>query len=167
MKECNSLILFIFIFLGCSSETSFKDCIHGKPKPLFFEKSFDVKEHSFKIKKEESIESIKFTDGMLLTIKQSGCEIFTQEFEFKIVRDSFPFFNSYDWKKHGIQLLKNLSSRGNEYIAYQSWANLLENKIDEMNGENLAEISSGFFASIQVTEDSLFQKIVIVLTEGN
>lgn len=167
MKKCGFLIFFIFIFFGCSSETSFKDCIHGKPKPLFNEESFDVKEHSFKLKKEESLESITFTDGMLLTIKQSGCEVFTQEFEFKIVRDSFPFFNSYEWKKYGIQQLKNLSSRGTEYIAYQSWANLLENKIDEMNGENLAEISKGFFASIEVSEDSSFQKVVIVLTEGN
>lgn len=167
MKECIFFIFFILIFSGCSSETSFKDCIHGKPKPLFNEESFDVKEHSFKLKSEESVESIKFTDGMLLTIKQSGCEVFTQEFEFKIVRDSFPFFNTYEWKRHGIQLLKSFSSRGNEFIAYQSWANLLENKIDEMNGKKLAEISTGFFASIEVTEDSIFQKIVIVLTEGN
>ena len=167
MKKGFLLINLLYIFYSCSIDNSFKDCIHGKPRPLFSENHEDVKEHSFKLKKEESIEKINFVNGDGLTVRQSGCEVFTQVLEFKIIRENFPFFELEDWKKLGTQKLKEISLMGGEYIAYQSWASLIDKKIDTMDGINLTEISTGFYASLNVTEDSVYQIITFILTDGN
>jgi hypothetical protein len=167
MKNAFKIIFLMFIFYSCQSEHSFKECIHGKPKPFFKESDQDIAKYSFKIRINESNELIHFKNGIILNIKQSGCQNFTQQLEFSIPAEPYKFYDDLDWKKLIIQLLYNYGSRDKDLIAFQSWANLLETKIDLLNGVTQIEIFDGFYASLKFLEDEPLKRIILTISEEN
>lgn len=155
-------VLAILILLTCCKNSVFEDCLHGKPKPLYDIEFPNVISHEFEIKKDISIEKVSFSQNYGVTVLQSGCEKFTQEFIFNF--SSPPYFLE-DWQLLAIRELEKLGNQRNDNIAYKAWANLIQTRIDELNNGGAVELTSGFFASIRksILEDGF--QIIITLSE--
>jgi hypothetical protein len=159
LKFC--VLTILFLLTSCKNSI-FEDCAHGKPKPLYDTEFPGVKTHEFEIKTDFSIENVSFTDNYEVTVLQSGCEKFTQEFIFNF--NSPPYF-SEDWQFLAIRELEKLGNQRNDNIAYTAWANLIQTRIDALNNGGSVELTSGFFASIKMNILKDAFQIVIKLSE--
>lgn len=155
-------VLTFLIILTCCKNSIFEDCSHGKPKPLYDTDFPGVISHHFELKNDYSIERVRFAENYQVTVLQSGCEKFTQEF---ILNFNSPPYFSEDWQFLAIGELEKLGSQRNDNIAYKAWANLIQTKIDALNKGEAVELSSGFYASIkkEVLIDEF--QIIIKLSE--
>jgi hypothetical protein len=159
LKFC---ILTLLILLACCKNSIFEDCLHGKPKSLYDTEFPGVIAHHFEIMNDYSIEKVSFSENYQVTVLQSGCEKFTQEFIFNF--NSPPYF-SEDWQFLAIRELKRLGSQRNDNIAYSAWADLIQARIDALNNGGSVELTKGFFASIKRSISGSDFQIVIKLSE--
>lgn len=159
LKFC---ILTFIIFFVCCENAGFEDCLHGKPKPLYDKEFPGVITHHFEIRNDYSIEKVSFSEDYHITILQSGCEKFTQEFIFNF--NSPPFFPE-DGQFLAIRELEKLGSQRNDNIAYKAWADLILARIDALNKGESVELTKGFFASIKKIISENYFQITIKLSE--
>ena len=87
MKYFLQVILLTLGLIGCQSNSGkdpFENCKYGKPKPIFPAESPMVNQHSFEIKGMEGIEEVSFSNGLSVTLVQTGCDYIQQEFQFTV-----------------------------------------------------------------------------------
>lgn len=159
LKFC---ILTLLILLTSCKNSIFEDCLHGKPKSLYDIDFPGVIAHDFKINKDHSLEKVSFAENYSVTILQSGCEKFAQEFVFTF---STPPYFEEDWQFLAIRELEKLGRQRNDNIAYKAWANLIQARIDTLTNGGSVELTSGFFASIKRNISANEFQIIIKLSE--
>lgn len=144
-------LLFILFFVwACSSDTSedlFIDCRYTAPESIFSNNLPNVVQHSFYLDKMTGEESLEFTDGTSLRLRQSGCDYLKQEFEL-----SSPDFDRQKsiafWFEESIDLLHRVSEMGPEYISYRQWAKAMEGKVRSFEMDKTVKLAEGYYAKV-------------------
>ena len=144
------LLLLLVLTWACSSDNSddlFIDCRYSAPESIFSNNLPHVAQHSFFLDRMVGEESLDFTDGSSLRLRQSGCDYLKQEFEF-----SSPNFNRQKsiafWFEESIELLHRLSEMGPEFISYRQWAKAMEGKVRSFELDKTVMLADGYYARV-------------------
>ena len=152
MKINPFAILLFFLTAGCqntpSEPRSFSDCSLPAPVAVFNDALAAVKSHDFQLKDLEGIEEVEFTNGMHLTLIQSGCETVRQEFQFQIPGSDFPPNDTEYWIAEALRQLRYLAGLGPQYLSLNDWAQAIEMNKNQFRLGEPAEIQVGFRAEI-------------------
>ncbi|MFN7015042.1 MAG: hypothetical protein ACK4ON_12320 [Bacteroidia bacterium] len=150
MKYCQAFIIFIIILTSsCRSGNKGNDCKYGKPTEIFNTNTPGIQQHNFKTQNNEAREEVVFTDGLALTLLQSGCNEIRQEFQFNLngdLRNQAPEF----WINEAVRLLKRLGNMGFNYNGFTQWAQLIEAQQGNIKLAESIELQAGFTS--QLTE---------------
>lgn len=143
------LILLVFIW-GCSSDSSddlFIDCRYTAPESIFSNSLPAVQQHEFFLDKMVGEESMHFSDGTHLLLRQSGCDYLKQEFEW-----ADPTYGGQKsiafWFEESIHLLHRISELGPEYITYRRWATAMEEKVRSFKMDKTVKLADGYYAKV-------------------
>ncbi len=144
------LLLLLLFSWACSSDNAddlFIDCRYSAPESIFSNALPDVSQHSFYLDKMVGEESLEFTDGSSLLLRQSGCDYLKQEFEF-----ATPNFDRQKsiafWFEESIDLLHRVSEMGPEYISYRQWAKAMERKVRSFELDKTVMLADGYYAKV-------------------
>ena len=69
-----------YLPLACVSEVAQRECLAGEPRAVFSPADSTVVAHDFSAEGQSSIETIAFTNGLLLALTQRGCDTLVQDF---------------------------------------------------------------------------------------
>lgn len=144
------LLLLLVFFWGCSSDSSddlFIDCRYSAPESIFSTSLPGVQAHEFFLDKMIGEESIRFSDGSSLHLRQSGCDYLKQEFE--LAASNFNNQKSIAfWFEESINLLRRISELGPEYISYRQWAGAMEAKVRSFEMDKTVKLADGYYAKV-------------------
>lgn len=161
------LLILLFFFWGCSSDSSddlFIDCRYSAPESIFSNALAGVQAHEFFLDKMMGEESIQFSDGSRLVLRQSGCDFLKQEFEF-----AAPDFGQQKsiafWFEESINLLGRISELGPEYISYRQWAGAMEAKVRSFQLDKTVKLTDGYYAKISKEKKRGAAILLLTLSE--
>lgn len=150
MKYSHLLVLFFIILtFGCRQGVSHQSskCKYGAPQAIFNKGQAGIQQHRFQAQGNEATEEVLFSDGLELTLVQSGCNEIRQEFQFKLSGD-FQGKETDFWIDKTIELLRRLGGLGLNYSGFSDWARLLEDQKSEIKLAESTALQPGFYASI-------------------
>lgn len=131
-KLLRLLIVLLFLSCGGSSEESpnnapFADCKFGPPKAIFSEDIENIARHQFQLDQTAAVEKVLFNNGILLELRQSGCEKPIQDFHFEIPGNfqKFPDENWINLAENQFIFMGNLSE---SLKPFHFWANAIRDK---------------------------------------
>ena len=159
--------IFIFLLLlsySCQNgadEGEFAHCRYNAPEPIFHPAIPDITDHHFELRGNTGLERISFSDGLLLSIQQSGCDFLQQEYRFFLeqeITDPDPQF----WFSLAAALLGRLSALGPEYLIFDAWADAIEARQAGMKLGEMKEVQPGFY--LQVDHSLQEGRTIVMLT---
>jgi len=144
------LLFLLVLSWACSSDNSddlFIDCRYSAPESIFTNALSGVEQHEFFLDKMIGEESLIFSDGSRLRLRQSGCDYLKQEFEY--VSPEFDRQKSIAfWFEESIALLQRISELGPEYISYRQWAKAMEEKARSFEMDKNVKLGDGYYAKV-------------------
>jgi len=168
MKYGPFLVSLMIFLLYCSSDRNtdagFENCRYAKPEAIFSESLAEVEEHSFKIRKKEGIEQLRFKSGKELTIIQSGCDSIRQEFQFNLP-GSFPKGDAEYWVAKAVEEFQQLGAMGPQYMMFSSWAQAIAAQAEHIQLTESNEIQPGFFVRIDRVLSQGDANLLVTLSE--
>lgn len=140
------------------------NCKYGTPEAIFTENQPGIVAHSFQVAENEGVENLQFANGVALTLIQSGCDHIRQEFRFALPGMPESDVPAY-WITQTINLLRMMGSFGSDYQVFSAWAQLIEERAEEIKLAESLELQQGFFMRIDriLSTDSA----TLVLTLSN
>ncbi len=149
------IILFIssVILAACGNNAPaklvepFKGCKMGKPKPIFELGMAHISNQKFELQPEAGVEEVLFDNGNTLTIRQSGCDVVHQEFNF-LMQGDYTKASENACMMLAINQLYFLSKISPKLYGFQGWAQAMEAKIKEIKLAAPFELEKGFFVKI-------------------
>lgn len=123
------------------------NCKYGAPEAIFQENQTGIASHRFKVVNNEGVEEIQFTNGVDLTLVQSGCDHIRQEFRFTLPGSPESDEPAY-WIAQSIILLRMMGSFGPDYQVFSAWAQLIEAHAEEIKLTESLELQQGFYVRI-------------------
>lgn len=166
-------VILFFWLMGCtnrkSEEDAFTRCLYEAPSPVFADDLAGVAGHHFKLESQSAVEFLAFEDGLELTVLQSGCDQIRQEYRFSIPSGQADGHegNEKEWVAEVIRLLQRLARMGPEYLSFHSWARAIADNADHIRLREPAELSTGFFAQIEVSHTQGHAILTLILFEKN
>ncbi len=164
------IALFFFITtltFSCrlaNKEPETNDCKYGIPTAIFQKNQPNVEMHSFRASETEGTEIVRFSNGVVLTLLQSGCNNIRQEFRFE-----FPTAPETDqpqyWIAQSINLLRMLGSMGPDYQVFSMWAQAIEARAKEIKLAETLELQQGFYTRIDRIAGANNATLVITLSD--
>lgn len=164
-----TLLIFITILtFGCKQSApenqSSTECKYGAPQALFTPDQPGVSSHSFTATQTEATEQVAFSNGLQLTLLQSGCDHIRQEFQFEL--SSVPDdADQQFWIGKTVELLHMLSSGGPGYAAFATWAQEIEQRADEIKLAESFAIQEGFYVRIDRIQSGQDATLVLILSD--
>lgn len=169
MKISRFAVLLFLITVGCkntsSEPRSFSDCPNPAPVAVFSNTLASVKSHRFQLNDLEGIEEVEFTNGMHLTLIQSGCETIRQEFQFRIPGSDFPSDDTEYWITEALEQLRYLAGLGPQYLSLNDWAQAIEMNREQFQLGEPAEIQVGFRAEIDRIRYADHATVLLILSQ--
>lgn len=170
MKNCIYLIVLGVLFFSCQNNDGkeyFENCLYGQPEPIFNKGMEEIATHQFRIRQKEGIENVRFTDGMELTIFQSGCDYIKQQFQFEMAApaDTINTSTTEYWIAQSINAFQKLGSLGPQFFSYSSWAQAIAERAADFKLAEFLEVQPGFFVKIDRIESTDTHTLLITLSE--
>jgi hypothetical protein len=170
MKNCIYLIVLGILFFSCQNNDTkgyFENCLYGQPEAIFNKEMEEVAKHEFKIKQKEGIENVQFTDGLELTIFQSGCDYIRQQFQFEMAApsDTIDTNTTEYWVAQAINSFQKLGELGPQFFSYSSWAQAIAERAADFKLAEFLEVQPGFFVKIDRIESLDTHTLLITLSE--
>ena len=147
------VVMFVcFFIVRCGenqpkSASEFADCKYGSPKAIFSDAVPQITAHSFKIFNKEGIELVRFDNGMVLELIQSGCNEIVQSFKFRIPGDHRAK-NALDWVDEAVNQLRYLGGLDEKFASLAFWGNEIEQRKSEIKLGARHDIQQGFKVKI-------------------
>jgi hypothetical protein len=167
----SKIVLFIFIAMitsACGQSTSDhaenQDCKYGTPEALFGAEQPGVSAHSFTAKATEATERVTFSNGIRLTLLQSGCNHIRQEFRFELSEVPEDAGQQF-WIMRTVELLRMLSSAGPNYAAFATWADEIEQRRENIKLAESFAIQQGFYVRIDRIRSGDNATLVLTLSD--
>ncbi len=148
-----SLIILCILIVGCgknqqkSSGNDFENCKFGAPKAIFSDVFPSITSHSFKIFNKEGIETVRFDNGMVMELIQSGCDHIVQSFKFRLPGDHRKK-NALDWVEEAVVQLRFLGGLDEKFASLSFWGNEIEQRKSEIKLGSTLDIQQGFKVKI-------------------
>jgi hypothetical protein len=148
-------------FYACKSTQNCK----YKPAPIFEKGLPHVVQYNFEKQGTQSLESLQLDTGVLLEIGQEVCESSKQEYRFTVKGDYTRFADSL-WMKEATRELVFLSALSPKQVGLKSWADIIEQRRQDMKLGQDREVQPGIFVRVDkvVSPD---QSTLIVLFSQN
>ena len=148
----NLVAIFCLFIVGCDDSepkdnTDFSNCKYGSPKAIFNEEIPKITAHSFNIFKKEGIELVRFDNGMVMELIQSGCDHIVQSFKFRIPGDHRKK-NALDWVEEAVVQLRFLGGLDPKFASLAFWGNEIEQIKSEIKLGSTHDIQQGFKVKI-------------------
>lgn len=160
----NLFCLFIIcLILSCSNNKSSVDCDVPAPEAIFSKNIEQITSHSFSLKDHLAKEIISFDNGVELEIFQSGCEKIVQEFVFEVPNEQI---EANQHTQQAIRQLKFISSLDAKYLAFDQWAQAIQELEIEFFKSDAVEVSPGFIVRLDRIKGSKSHKILIRLSQS-
>ncbi len=148
MQKGYLLMIFILILtISCRQGGKSSDCEYGSPTAIFNADQPGIQQHSFALQGNEAREEVIFSDGLELTLLQSGCDNIRQEFQFNL-KGNFSTQTPDFWITQAIQKLKRLGSMGYNYNGFSQWAQFIEAQKGNMKLAESTALEPGFYVQI-------------------
>jgi len=162
MKEISFLFL-IFLLSNCSGNKVTADCTVPAPVAIFSNDIPEISAHSFAIKDFVAKEAISFSNGVKLEIFQSGCEKIVQEFLFDVPSDQI---ESKLHTQQAIRQLKFISSLGPKYMAFDQWAQAIQELEPAFFESDEVEVVPGFVVRLDRIKGKNSSRILVRLSQN-
>lgn len=167
----SKIILFIFITIltfACGQSTSdtaeTQDCKYGTPEALFDAEQPGITAHRFTANQTEATEQVAFSNGIQLTLLQSGCDHIRQEFRFELSEVPEGADQQF-WITRTVEFLRMLSSSGPSYAAFATWADEIEQRQDDIKLAESFAIQQGFYVRIDRIRSAEDATLVLILSD--
>lgn len=161
--------LFLFaclhwLLVSCQSgQSSTKPCPLGEPTPVFSSGLPYVEVHHFTKDGQDSEERIRFSDGLDLTIRQTGCVSIRQDYLFRLPR--YPAEDDEFWIEKGATLLEHLGDYSENFYAFKAWSAKIREFKSEFSLTEPYEIAPGILVKIDRITDLEFVQLIITLQQ--
>ncbi len=167
-KICFYLI-FCWFIVGCGNaapkgKSDFSDCKYGKPAAIFSDKIPDITAHSFNIFQNEGIELVRFTNGMVMELIQSGCDNIVQSFKFQLPGDHRKK-NALDWVEEAVIQLRYLGGLDPKFASLSFWGNEIEQRKSAIKLGSTHDIQQGFKVKIDKVLSSSESILLLELSQ--
>lgn len=123
------------------------DCKYGQPTAIFNANQPGIQQHRFKTDGNEATEQVTFSDGLEMTLLQSGCNEIRQEFQFNL-KGNFQTQATDFWINQAVQLLKRLGGLGHHYSGFNQWAQLIETQAPMIKLAENTALQPGYYVHI-------------------
>ena len=152
IRTIHSIILLCFFIVGCGgadqkASTDFSNCKYGSPKAIFSDTVPEIEAHSFNIHNKEGIELVRFKNGMVMELIQSGCDHIVQSFKFRLSGDHRKK-NALDWVEESVAQLRFLGGLDPKFASLSFWGNEIEQRKSEIKLGSTHDIQQGFKVKI-------------------
>lgn len=149
---------------GPAKPEPFSGCLYGAPEPVFHAGLPSVKAHSFRLDGDKAEEELSFSDGLRLSLIQSGCDHIRQEFHFHLA-GNFRSAPEEFWAGEAARIFNRLGQIGPEYLSYRSLAQAISQNTSQIRlGESMA-LQEGFYFKMEVIFSSAEAVLLITLSE--
>lgn len=164
---------YIFLFLALiggnscghpAKQEPFVDCRYGAPEPIFNPALASVSRHSFHIEKDKAVEELAFSDGLELTIFQTGCEFIRQEFRFRW-EGNFQGAPDDFWIGEAARVFNRLGQLGPEYLVYRNLAQTITENGGRMRLDESIKLQDGFYFQAKTILSADETNLSIIISE--
>ncbi len=168
MKYSMFLLFLLLLTLACQNENAdeyFSNCRYGKPKAIFSGSIPGIEGHDFRIKSLKGIEEVNFSDGVELTIIQSGCDSIRQDFQFTLP-GNYEKEEAIFWVTKAVEEFQRLSRLGPDYLVFSSWAQSINARAETIQLGISEEIQPGFYVRVDAVPSSGDAILMVTLSES-
>lgn len=167
MRTILSLILTSVLFFGCENSTEkSQECPLGQPTPIFSDSLNQVQAHQFELNGQSSLETVSFTNGVVLELAQSGCEEISQEFQFKL-KEIENKGNTLSWVNAGVQQFRFMSGLDEKYAPFFQWATSIDDQKEKFALNTPMELAPGFFVTFNKVPGNDYNILIVRLHTEN
>jgi len=162
--------LFLFtclhwLLLSCQpGQSAAGPCPLGEPTPVFSSGQDYVEAHHFIQNGQESEEQIRFSDGLDLTIRQTGCKSIRQDYLFSLPHT--PSASDQFWIEKGAALLARLGDYSENFYAFKAWSAKIREFKSEFRLTEPYEIAPGIYVKIDRIIDQEVVLLIITLQQA-
>ncbi|MCI5082551.1 MAG: hypothetical protein MRY78_12705 [Saprospiraceae bacterium] len=159
--------ILMLTLIACGSEGTsdpFANCKYSQPAPIFKGPNTGIVSHSFKLEGTQGIEEVQFSNGMNLTLVQSGCDFIRQDFQFRLngnLRNKEEAF----WIQKAVESFQFLGSLGPQFLAFNAWGQAIENIKGEIRLGAYTELQPEYFIKLDRVLSSDHAILMLTLTE--
>lgn len=162
-----NFLFFLFLTIltvACRNSSSTNACKYGKPAAIFAAQQPGIQSHTFTAQGNEATEQVEFSDGLQMTLLQSGCNEIRQEFQFSLpgnFQDKAPDF----WIELSIKLMQRLGSLGPDYNGFTMWAQSVAEQRANIKLSEPAALQQGFYITIDRILSTENATLVLILSD--
>lgn len=154
------VIAVLCFTIGCKTQETCK----YKPAPVFEAGLPHVTEYHFEKQGNQSLESLMLDTGVLLEVSQDICNESRQEYRFN-VKGNFSQFPDSLWLKEASRQLVFLSTFSAKQSALKSWADVIEQRRDDMRLGEDREMEPGIFVRVDRVVSPQESTLVLVFSQ--
>lgn len=158
------LLCFCWIFISLVACKSEKPCKY-KPSAIFSKELPHVVAYNFEVQGSQSLESIQFDSNILLEIGQEVCNGSRQEYRFTAPGTQYASFPDSLWLKEAARQFVYLSTLSPKQAPLRNWADLIEERRQQMKLGEDQELQQGIFLRIDRVISPEQSILVVVLSQ--
>ncbi len=161
------LLPIIYIGTGCQNapQKNNNDCPFGTPTAIFQPEQEGIKDHSFQLEEDYSLERFRLENESEIEIHQSGCDQIRQEFQFSIP----PMDKQLDAPSYAMLAAEKffqLAALGERYQSLGLWGNQMEKNAANFQLSAPLPIEGGFSITIDRINSPGKTTLIVVLRSG-
>jgi hypothetical protein len=154
----------VVLFVACQgTKSEQKKCPLGEPTPVYSSDYHFVNRHFFERDKQMSEERIEFSDGLYLTIRQSGCQSIRQDYIFSVPTPTDE--NNQFWVEESIRLFSQLGRYSEKFYSFNQWSNKIHESKSEIRLTEPFTLAPGILVKIDRIGDFETTKLIVSLIQ--
>lgn len=141
------LLPFLVLTITACGDSTPAKCPLGDPKAMFSPEMAGVQQHHFAVKGQESLEELLLERGVLLSIRQTGCDALRQEFQFQVPGNYTNYPDSL-WLKEAVRQFYSLGNLSEKTAGLKMWASAIESARPTMRIAEPKQLDQNIFVQV-------------------